>query len=261
MEDRERQVVAATAPHVTGETREADGADIADPEAAAGGATAGEDAGEARLSPLSRAVISVALAAVTLLTALHLGTLFLHIAPPNTVSKEHQGLIADYVYPEFEQNWKLFAPNPLQTNIHVQVRARVNTGGELTDTEWIDLSAQDGAAIRHNPFPSHTDQNQLRRAWEYYLNSHNEKNEPLGERGGFSKAYLKRIVLLRLGPEHDGARLESVQLRGTYTAIPRPPYTGEKTDTKTTYRTLPWWRVTSGDLQPGDLRRWEEAAK
>jgi len=34
---------------------------------------------------------------------------FLHVAPPNTLSNEHAAAVSDYIYPEFEQNWKLFA--------------------------------------------------------------------------------------------------------------------------------------------------------
>ena len=52
---------------------------------------------------------------------------FLHVAPSNTVTKQHGTAIDDWIYPEFEQNWKLFAPNPLQQNIAVQVRAEVRT--------------------------------------------------------------------------------------------------------------------------------------
>ena len=63
-------------------------------------------------------------------------------------------MIDDYVYPEFEQNWKLFAPNPLQQNIAVQARAEIaNDDGTAKTTGWFDLSAQDGEAIDHNLAP------------------------------------------------------------------------------------------------------------
>ncbi|MEV6104441.1 DUF5819 family protein [Streptomyces sp. NPDC051940] len=222
-------------------------------------AAAGEQTAPPQLSTVSRVVIAVALAGAAVAVAVHLGMVFLHVAPPNTVSKKHQELIGDYIYPEFEQNWKLFAPNPLQTNIHVEVRARVRGADGLHETGWTDLSAQDADAIAHNPFPSHTEQNELRRAWEFYVNTHNEKNEPLGDRGALSKAYMKRIVMLRLGPETDGGRIESVQLRGSYTPVAAPSWSGEKTGTDTTYRTLSWWQVDPEDLQDDDLRRWEDA--
>ena len=59
---------------------------------------------------------------------------FLHVAPSNTLSKEHAAAVNDYIYPEFEQNWKLFAPDPLQQNIHVEARADIR-GPSGTDRD------------------------------------------------------------------------------------------------------------------------------
>ena len=66
-------------------------------------------------------------------TGILLGAVFLHVAPSNAVSQRYQQQVDGIVFPELEQNWKLFAPNPLQQNIAVQVRAQVRTAdGELT---------------------------------------------------------------------------------------------------------------------------------
>lgn len=64
------------------------------------------------LSLPSRIVIGVAACAIAVIVAIHLAMMFLHVAPSNTLSKQQGALISDYVYPEYEQNWKLFAPNP-----------------------------------------------------------------------------------------------------------------------------------------------------
>jgi hypothetical protein len=174
---------------------------------------------------------------------------FLHVAPANTVSKRHGGAVDDYIYPEFEQNWKLFAPNPLQQNIAVQVRAKVRTpDGGLVTTGWTDLSAQDGAAIHHNLIPSHTQQNELRRGWDFFAGSHGADNRPDGLRGQLSEQYLRRIVMLRLATERHGGTVEQVQVRSAATPVPPPPWSDEAIDTKTVYRVLPWWPVTSADL-------------
>lgn len=74
----------------------------------------------AALSLPSRIVIGVAACAIAVAVAIHLAMMFLHVAPSNTLSKQQGALISDYVYPEYEQNWKLFAPNPLQQNNAVQ---------------------------------------------------------------------------------------------------------------------------------------------
>ncbi|MFD7085141.1 DUF5819 family protein [Streptomyces sp. NPDC002181] len=203
--------------------------------------------GIAGLSAPYRVVAALALAAAGLAACGHLALVFLHVAPSNTVSKQHARTVDDWIYPEFEQNWKLFAPNPLQQNIAVEVRAEVRPalGGELVAVGWRDLSAEDGAAIRHGLLPSHTRQNELRRAWDFFTGSHDEDNKPIGERGELSEQYLRRIALTRLTQDGAGGRGEVVriQLRSATRAVPAPPWSDEKTDTQTYYRELPWWTV------------------
>ncbi|MEU6893127.1 DUF5819 family protein [Streptomyces sp. NPDC046557] len=201
--------------------------------------------GIAGLSTPYRVLAAVALGAIATAACAHLAFVFLHVAPSNTVSKRHAATIDDWIYPEFEQNWKLFAPNPLQQNIAVQVRTQVRTaGGELTTSDWRDLSAEDGAAIRHDPLPSHTRQNELRRAWDFFTGSHDDDNKPNGERGELSEAYLRRIALDRLaGMRGGGDRVVRIQLRSATTAVAAPKWSEERTDTRTYYRELPWWTV------------------
>ncbi|WP_349637073.1 DUF5819 family protein [Streptomyces sp. RerS4] len=206
---------------------------------------AGPTAGIAGLSAPYRVLAALVLAVVAVAACAHLALVFLHVAPPNTVSKRNASLIDGWIYPEFEQNWKLFAPNPLQQNIAVEVRAQVRgADGKLVTADWRDLSAEDGAAIRHNPLPSHTEQNELRRAWDFFTGSHDEENRPNGERGELSEQYLRRIALDRLTPSYrDGERIVRIQLRSATRAVPAPAWSEEKTDTQTYYRELPWWNV------------------
>ncbi|MEU8460821.1 DUF5819 family protein [Streptomyces sp. NPDC029003] len=200
--------------------------------------------GIAGLSAPYRAVAALALAAVAVAACAHLALVFLHVAPSNTVSKRHAALIDGWIYPEFEQNWKLFAPNPLQQNIAVEARAQIRTAdGKLVTGGWRDLSAEDGAAIRHGLLPSHTEQNELRRAWDFFTGSHDENDKPNGERGELSEAYLRRIALERLAPGHRGDRILRVQLRSATRSVAAPAWSDEKTDTQTYYRELPWWTV------------------
>lgn len=200
--------------------------------------------GIAGLSAPYRVLAALVLAAVSVAACTHLALVFLHVAPSNTVSKRNAALIDGWIYPEFEQNWKLFAPNPLQQNIAVEVRAQVRTeGGGLVTSGWRDLSAEDGAAIRHNPLPSHTEQNELRRAWDFFTGSHDDDNKPTGERGALSEEYLRRIALERLVPVYRDGRILRVQLRSATRSVPAPSWSDEKTDTQTYYRELPWWTV------------------
>lgn len=211
--------------------------------------------GLSSLSLRARMAVALAVAVVAVGTGLHLAMVFLHVAPSNTLTKRHGERINGYVYPEFEQNWKLFAPNPLQQNVAVHARAQIRTpDGGLRKTGWTNLSAQDGRAILHNPLPSHTQQNELRRAWDFFTGSHNDEGRPNGLRGQLSEQYLKRIVMLRFGREHEGGKVERIQLRSVSTPIGTPPYSREKTDMEPDRRVLPWWYVTDQDL-PLDVAR------
>ncbi|GAA3488464.1 DUF5819 family protein [Streptomyces cremeus] len=205
--------------------------------------------GIAGLSLPSRIVAALALALAGVTALVHLGAVFLHIAPSNTLSKEHGEAVSAWINPEFEQNWKLFAPNPLQQNVAVQSRAQIQTeSGQWRITEWIDFSAKDAEQIRGSLLPSHTTQNELRRGWDFYTNWHNDKNESLGMRGDVSARYVRRIVLERMSELDMGGRVVRIQVRSSTTSVKPPPWSTEKISTKPVYRTLPWWTVTRADL-------------
>ncbi|WP_309318360.1 DUF5819 family protein [Streptomyces salinarius] len=205
--------------------------------------------GVAALSPRYQIGAVVALAVVAVAVCAHLGLVFLHVAPSNTLTKQHGAAVDEWVFPEFEQNWKLFAPNPLQQNVSVQVRAEVGTAdGGIRTTGWYDLSAEDGRAIAGNPLPSHTRQNELRRAWDFFVATHDSEDRPVGLRGSLSETYLRRIALLRLdrndaaGP---GGVVERVQYRSRTTNVEPPSWSGEKVSGRPTVRELPWWSVAA----------------
>ncbi|MFE2282578.1 DUF5819 family protein [Streptomyces sp. NPDC059443] len=212
--------------------------------------------GIAGLSAPYRVVTALALKVVAIGVCWHLGLVFLHVAPSNTLSKQHARMVDDWIYPEFEQNWKLFAPNPLQQNIGVEVRVEVRTAeGDLVTSNWRGLSSEDGEAIRHSLLPSHTEQNEVRRAWDFFTASHDDDNKSNGERGDLAEQYLRRIALERLKVRTDAdtstgkaahlaeGRIVRIQLRGATKAVAAPKWSDEKTDTETSYRELPWWTV------------------
>ncbi|AJF66101.1 DUF5819 family protein [Streptomyces vietnamensis] len=258
---------AVTPPETPGTAAGAEAAEAAGAveRAEAAGAIDGPKGSEARsgvgimaLSLPYQVVVAVALAVVGVFACVHLAMVFLHVAPSNTLTKRHGEAVDDWIYPEFEQNWKLFAPNPLQTNIAVEVRAELVTadGGRRT-TDWIDLTAQDIEAVRHNPMPSHAQQNQLRRAVDFYLNTHNDGGRPNGLRGTLSEQYMRRIAMLRLdaleGPDGRaiGADARRIQLRTVSRPVPAPRWSTEKTRSTPSYRDFPWWIVTEADRTTG----------
>ncbi|MFF3886767.1 DUF5819 family protein [Streptomyces sp. NPDC001914] len=215
----------------------------------------GAPVGLAALSLPSQIAAALALAVVAVVACVHLGMVFLHVAPSNTVTKQHGSAIDDWIYPEFEQNWKLFAPNPLQQDIAVQVRALVRTeAGISRETGWYDLSALDALDIDGNLLPSHTQQNELRRAWDLYLGTHDGENRAVGLRGDLSEQYLRRIGVLRLDREHaggEGAVVERLQFRSLTTDVPPPRWSDEKVSDRPVVRELPWWTVPGSDRADG----------
>lgn len=222
-------------------------AEAAAEDGAAGGGADGFAA--AGLSRLSRMVIAAVVAAVAIGAAVHLAMVFLELAPPNTVSQAEAKTVNAYIYPEFEQNWKLFAPNPLQENSDVQARAEVVLpNGTAQTTGWVDLTAMDDAKVLHNPFPSHANQNELRRAWGFYTDTHDDQNRSNGMRGDLAQQYVLRIVAHRFGPRLNGGALQRIQVRSETWAVAAPPWSSEKIDTRPVYRVLPWWSVGSEDF-------------
>ncbi|GAQ53788.1 DUF5819 family protein [Streptomyces acidiscabies] len=239
-------------------TPDRDALDLESPDADTSPPDAPDSESPTRLTALSlRAQITVAgvVALVAAVALVHIGMVFLHIAPSNTVSKQHARAVDDWVYPEFEQNWKLFAPNPLQQDIAVQVRAEVRSGdGGYRTTGWFDLSAADGRAIDGNLLPSHTQQNELRRAWDFFTGTHDNDNRAVGMRGALSEEYLRRIIVMRLergGTVAEGGTLARVQVRSRTSNVAPPKWSDEKVSTQPTFRVLPWWRVPAAEANGG----------
>ncbi|MFJ6139365.1 DUF5819 family protein [Kitasatospora sp. NPDC092286] len=199
----------------------------------------------------ARAVLG--LGAVVLLTGtgLFLGAVFLHVAPSNSLSREYRDEVDGVVYPEFEQNWKLFAPNPLQQNVSLDARVRTVVADGATRThDWTGLTARDIDAIRHNPAPSHADQNLLRRAWDFYEGSHSSQDDSLtNPRGKLAEQYLKRIALQRIGRTVDGERILAIEFRVTTATVPPPGWSGESPPPAPKVRELPWWPVNDEDYR------------
>ncbi|WP_432097618.1 DUF5819 family protein [Streptomyces sp. bgisy100] len=189
-------------------------------------------------------------ATVLLAAALaHLALVFLSIAPANAITARYEERIDAYVYPEFGQDWKLFAPNPMQRND--AVAARVRTRGEdgvLHTWAWVNLTDQDVGIIRGNPAPSHVHQNMLRRAWESYVATHSQQaTDRL--RSELAADYLLRVALQRMGRVRHGEPVVGLQIGVRMTMVPPPAWKTEKETDTPTFRKLRWWPVTDQDYK------------
>ncbi|MEU0200389.1 MULTISPECIES: DUF5819 family protein [unclassified Streptomyces] len=180
----------------------------------------------------------------------HSVMLFLTLAPPNVLTVRHRGTVDAYVQPEFGQDWKLFAPNPKQRNDSIGVRLRTaGSDGSRGVSPWINLTARDVAVIQGHPAPSHVHQNMLRIAWDNSESWHGPNDRPKGVRGAVAAAYLKRVVLQRIGRRWKDERITGIQIAGRYEMVPPPSWSSEEASDTTTYRVLPWWPVTDQDYK------------
>lgn len=193
-----------------------------------------------------RAVAALCLA----VSLVHLLMVFLHVAPPNSISQRYSRQINAWVYPLFEQNWKLFAPDPDSANRQISARtAHTDADGTMTVSTWFDLTAVDNAAVKHDPFPSHTAQNMLRRAWTTYVDTHGGDDHPHSDRAYMIQQYLRNIAVDRVAEHRKGA-FESIQIRVRTlpVAAPLPDGTARPAAARplaAETRLLPWWKVTS----------------
>ena len=210
------------------------------PTAAATAPTAREAAPRRPTRPWSRALVGATAAATALAVAGQLAATFLYNAPANPVSKRYQAEISWWMNPLLNQNWQLFAPNPISENLEVD--ARVSTGPAAAVTPWLNLSAIDRAGTADDPAPGHLTMNALRNAWREYADTHDAAGLPDSPLAATAQQYLRNLVLSYLRPRQSAA-IDSVQVRFVVTLIPGPGRTAAQTAPQT--QTLPWWVVVA----------------
>ncbi len=198
----------------------------------------GAGPGPVRLSRWSRAVLGLAAALVALVTGLQLAAMLLAASPPNTLSQQYRVQLNWWITPWLGQNWKLFGPDPQDTNLTLLARVRETDGAQ---SGWVDLTAMDYAAVRHDPMPSHANENELRLAWDAY-----EKSAPGGAQQAMLRQYLVNFVIERLSPSIPGT-YTAVQLEARNTPMPLPGTTAVPSSNE---QDLPWWTLTD---QKGSL--------
>jgi hypothetical protein len=213
----------------------------------------GQDCPDATAAPpkvprgarLLKAGLCAAVVSCLVASVVHVLLVFLHVAPANTVSKRYGSQINGWVFPFFEQNWRLFAPDPESVNRQILARtAHTESDGSVRVSPWFDLTAVDGSAVEHQAFPSHTAQNMLRRAWSGYADSHGGDDNVRTERAVMMRKYLANIAADRLAV-HEGGTFDFVQLRVVTRPVAAPgSAVGDHPPKPSENRLLPWWKVT-----------------
>jgi len=178
---------------------------------------------------------------------LHVLLVFLHVAPPNVVSQRYSNQINAWIYPVFEQSWRLFAPDPESATRQILART-MHTAPDGTQqvSDWLDLTAVDESAVEHNFFPSHTTQNMLRRAWTSYLELHGSDDRSNSERALMIQKYLRNIAVDRVAGQRHSS-FEAIQLQVITRPIAAPGTAGGSDGTAPAppaeTRYLPWWKA------------------
>lgn len=87
---------------------------------------------------------------------LHFAMTFLWNAPSNPIKDSVGGQVSGYMRPFFQQNWSLFAPNPVNAEDELLVRAQVADPqtGVLSTTDWEEPTRLEWTLIHHDPAPS-----------------------------------------------------------------------------------------------------------
>lgn len=186
----------------------------------------------------SRALVAVTAVAVAVVLGAHLAATFLYSAPLNPVSQRYAKQVNWWMYPLFNQNWRLFAPNPISENVSVLARARLTPDGTVTG--WTDLTAQDQATVLHDPVPGHIAVNGLRNAWYQWAGAHDDNGDPSGVHADVLQRYLLNMVLRRLRARV-ARPIGSIQVRAVTTLIAGPGRPPAQMVPRT--RTLCWWAV------------------
>jgi hypothetical protein len=188
----------------------------------------------------SRALVGATAAATAVVVAIQLAVTFLYNAPANPVSTRFQAQISWWTDPLLNQNWQLFAPNPISENFELD--ARSSLGASAAVTPWVNVSAIDEANTVDNPAPGHLTMNALRNAWREYATTHGSTGLPDSPLAATAQQYLQNLVLGYLRARENGT-IDSVQLRFVVTLVPGPGRTAAQTAPQT--QTLSWWVVAA----------------
>lgn len=92
----------------------------------------------------------------TVFTAWHIFASFLWIAPYSENAREvvPPETLSSYMLPFFGQSWSVFAPEPINGDYHLNVRAMVeDESGALTETGWVSATDVELSMIKYNLTP------------------------------------------------------------------------------------------------------------
>lgn len=96
---------------------------------------------------------------LALVLSFHFAATALWVAPVGPLSQALAPVLNAYMQPVFQQGWSLFAPNPVNGDSELFLRARWTdrSTGEIRTSDWVDVTRPEWSDILHNPFHPRSD--------------------------------------------------------------------------------------------------------
>ncbi|GGH50855.1 DUF5819 family protein [Microbacterium album] len=102
----------------------------------------------------SKSLRRIVVAGMAAFAAWHILATFLWVAPASPARDAIPGdALRSYMLPMFGQSWSVFAPSPINADYHLDVRALVDDGGELVETDWVRATDVELSYSRYNLTP------------------------------------------------------------------------------------------------------------
>ncbi len=70
----------------------------------------------------------------------HFLVIAVELMPDNPIGHQYKYQVAGYLEPFFTQNWNLFAPNPINSNVTLRYRFEMFDSGQKKTTSWLDAT-------------------------------------------------------------------------------------------------------------------------
>jgi hypothetical protein len=152
--------------------------------------------------------------------------------------------------PYFAQDWKLFAPDPVDANSGVLVRAKVvNASGQERVTPWLDVTSPEFAKMRGHVFPSRISRLSIG-VYETigYATMQGDKQR--------AEAFARTLITLAARAQW-GDAVTQVQMRFADAAFPEPSERERSGVSKVETLDFPWWSPAA--TTPAAVKAWREA--
>jgi hypothetical protein len=164
-----------------------------------------------------RAVLMVCLA----LTAWHIFATFLWVAPVTPLRQIVPGrVLTQYMLPLYGQSWSVFAPDPINGNYTLKVRASwARQGSSEVVTGWVNATASELALSRDNPFPPRAANAAVQQASQFLdaYGTLNADSKNTVAKGYFEGSDWRKRLEDALTPAADGSSVNSYLSQEYYT--------------------------------------------